>query len=100
MIDWGGASAVVIACSGVIGTGIAVDAWRRNRHLTSQDAKLEQIHVLVNSRLSEALDRIAGLESALHDASGVPLGDIQDKETQSFSPPPSLPQSLSPPSTS
>lgn len=64
--------AVVIAGTAVIGSLITMDSWRRNRHLVAQDHKMDEIHVLVNSRLTEALDRIDTLEEALHLATGIP----------------------------
>lgn len=67
----------VVAATAVLGCFIAIDGWRRNKHLAKQDEKLEEIHVLVNSRLTEALERIHALEEALHLATGLPKEMIQ-----------------------
>jgi hypothetical protein len=65
---------------GIVASLVGIDAWARNRHLAKQDNKLEEIHVLVNSRLTEALDRIESLEEALHLATGIPKEMIQKDE--------------------
>jgi hypothetical protein len=65
----GGISAVAVIVVALIGLKAArVGA----QHLGAQDEKLQEIHVLVNSRLTEALDRINSLEEALHLATGIP----------------------------
>lgn len=71
--------------AGVVGALVAVDSWFHRRHLNSQDKALGEIHVLVNSRLEEALQRIDLLEEALHLATGIP------KELISADPSPGTP---------
>lgn len=67
---------------GVIGL---LFAWL-SRRLGYQDKKQAEIHVLVNSRLSEALERIASLETALHLATGIPQ-DMIKKDLTPETPP-------------
>jgi len=47
----------------------------RDRHvkMAALDAKADEIHVLVNNRMTEALERIAALEAKLGLASGEPI---------------------------
>ena len=55
--------AFAVALVGPVATaalGVVMGRWKRD-----QDRQVEQIHVLVNSRLTTALERVAALEDRL-----------------------------------
>lgn len=49
-----------VICVAIIGTALAQNRWAKDQHEV-----LGQVHKLVNSRLTEALDDIAALKQAL-----------------------------------
>jgi hypothetical protein len=80
----GGISAFAVIVVALIGLRAArIGA----QHLGAQDEKLQEIHVLVNSRLTEALDRIESLETALHLATGIPQEMIRKEQTGTLTAP-------------
>jgi len=66
------AGIAILTTTGTVLAAVLSGGWRRNR-------KLEQIHVLVNSRLSLALQEITALKQLLSEERGEEVGNVGEE---------------------